>query len=222
MADTLYSNLKGGGIRSLTYGANCEIDCDSCNTTLPAMPRKVNTHEHPSFVPNWIAYDPSNSDNDFDCVAIDEVIVGAATIAQVPVGYTMHRLWVPPFSVLKSIGITHTKANDPYGSVDTTMDGLAYNVIANLVDVSTCPPTIGAAAPTAVPAAFAGVVASTAGTIVAPVLPASGGYVTGAAGILLSMVITVRPTNNGLSGIQGSITMQANIETFNSLIRDLN
>jgi hypothetical protein len=218
MADLIYTNTKGGGIRAVNYSFVAGYLPSQANTALPQMPQKINMHEHPWAQMNWIDYAPAWNQNDKECVAIDEI--GAGPIYQVPVGYVMHRLWVPPYTVLKSIGINHKKEVDPYGVADTSLDGMSYDVIANLVDVTTTPetPVIGALAPTAVPAGFTGIVASTAGRMIGQVLPAAGGYETGADGVLLSFQIVTPPTT-GLSNIKGAITIQANMETFNAMIR---
>jgi hypothetical protein len=217
MADLIYSNLRGGAVRGVSYSSDCGFDCDACNATLPQMPQKVNTHEHPWAQPNWIAFAPRLNSRDKDCVVVDEI--GTGTVKQVPAGYTMHRLWVPPYSILRSIGIDHKKYADDYGVTDTSFDGMIYDLVANVVDGTTCPPTIGAAVAGAIPAAgFTGIVAATAGRIIGSVAPASGGYITGANGVLLSFVVSVPPTT-GLSNVKGEITIQANIESFNALIR---
>jgi hypothetical protein len=217
MADLIYSNVKGGGIRQITYSAQCGLDCSACNTSLPQMAEKINTHEHPWAQMDWIAYAPSLNANDKSCVAVDEVGVGP--IKQVPVGYTMHRLWVPPYTILKSIGINHKKHVDEYGVTDTSLAGMVYDVKAHTVDNTVCPRVVGTDVSAAVvPVGFTGIVANTAGRILAAVAPATGGYETGANGVLLSFVIVTPPTA-GLSNIKGEITIQANMETFNSLIR---
>lgn len=221
MVDTVYSNVKGGGVRTVAYSADCALDCSACSAFLPDSPRKVNTHEHPSYQPNWITYDPSNSLLDKECVAADEIIIGQALFPNVPVGYTLHRLVVPAYSILKGLGVTHTLYEDPYGLADNTMDGFVYTIQANKIDTCACPEVIGSTV--ALPADFttisAAIAGNTAGTIIAPVAPTTGGIYTGSKALLLSMVVVTAPTNNGLSQIKGSITIQANIETFNALVR---
>lgn len=217
MADLIYSGLKGGAVRQLNYNASSGIDCDACNSALPTMPEKINVHEVSPSQQNWIAFAPRLNSRDKDCVAVDEL--GTVGVKQVPAGYVLHRIWVPPYSVLKSIGVNNKLFVDDYGTTDTSMNGLIYDVIANLVDNSTSPPTVGAAVTAAaIPAAFTGVVAATAGKMIAVVAPTTGGYVTGAQGVLISFVVQVPPTE-GLSNVKGEITIQCNVEGFNSLIR---
>lgn len=217
MADLILNTSKGGGVRPFSFSATCNVDCNACYSTLPAMPKKVNVHEHPWATPNWDALAPRLNGHQKDCIAADEV--GTVGVKQVPAGYTIWSVWVPPYSILRSVGINNLLYKDDYGNVDTSMDGMIYDLVANEVDETVCPPVIGAAVPAAVPAAgFTGIVAATAGVIIGSVSPATGGYETAAKGVVLSLKIAVPPTG-GLSNMKGEITLQANIETFNALIR---
>lgn len=228
MADQVFAQIKGGGFGFKGAIAGCSgADCGPCRVTLDTLPRKVQNHDHPSYLPNWASYAPHLSMVDKDCTAVDEVSATPGAMPNVPANYTMYRVYVPPHSILKGLGVTHTLADDygtcagaPVGSGNNSLDGLEYDVVAYEVDTSTCPPTvIPTPVAAAVPAVFAGIVAATDGTIVAPVAPATAGYATGDKGLMLSYKITVPPTNNPLSAINATLTIQANIETFHALVR---
>jgi hypothetical protein len=218
--DSTFSRIKGGGIRMMNYGSDCGFGCDSCSSDLPELPLKIQTHDHPAYQPNWNTYQPELSKRDRACTQADELVVAPATVANVPAGYVMHRVYTPPYTVIKGIGVNHTPTVDEYGTSNVSLNGLNYSVVANEVDTTTCPPTIGALVPGAVPAAFASITpATSAETIIGVVSPATGGYVTGAKGVMHSYIINTPPTNNPLSGIKAALTLQVNSETFNALIR---
>jgi len=226
MADLFFNGVKGGGFGFKSNAGPCATgNCGPCSTELEVMPRKVQNHDHPSYLPNWASYAPHVSVNDRDCVAVDEV--PGASFAQVPADYVLRLVYVPAHSILKGIGVTQTLADDygmcnsgSLGVTNGTLAGLTYAVEAYEVDNSVCPPAVGAAnVADAVPAELASIVAATADTVVAPVSPATGGYVTGANGLMLAIKILTPPTNNPLSQIQATLTLQANIETFHALVR---
>ena len=113
MADQVFAQIKGGGFGFKGAVAGCSgAECGPCRVTLDVMPRKVQNHDHPSYLPNWASYAPHVSMIDRDCVAVDEVSASPGAMPNVPANYTMYRVYVPPFSILKSIGVTHTPADE--------------------------------------------------------------------------------------------------------------
>ncbi len=221
MADTNYSQVKGGGIRNFRLGSECSSTCSACTSTLPVMPRKVNDHDAGSFRPLWATYDPQFDLLPRTCVQEDEIAATPGATPQVPAGYVMWTLAIPAHTIIHGMGVNHSPTSDPYGLANASFAGLAYDVVANYVDDTACPPVIGAAVPAAIPAALVGLtdasVVAAGGTITASQATANG-FVVGAQPIIISLKITTPPAG-GLSNLKGGITLQANVETFHALVR---
>jgi hypothetical protein len=220
MSDLLHINVKGGAVRQVRFAEGCNASCSACHATLPNMPLKSSWHDGPGSAVLFSTFEPRNNMTDELCLAADETVIVAGQPNQVPANYLMMRIYVPPYHVLNALGVRNIPDVDPYGITSNTFTGLQYDIQANEVDYDavTCLTTLGADVSAAVvPAVLTNVLGTVETQIIAKVAPATGGYVTGAKGIMLSFKIDTPPAS-GLSKMAGRITMQANVETFDALI----
>jgi hypothetical protein len=220
MSDLLSINIKGGAIRQVRFAEGCNASCSACNATLPRLSRKVSWHDGPGSAVLFSTFEPQNNTDDGLCVAADETVVVVGQPNQVPANYLMMRIQVPPYHSLDALGVINVPYIDEYGITSNAFTGLQYDIQANEADYDpvTCTATLGAdVSAAAVPAVFSNIDGTVVTPIIAKVAPATGGYMTGAKSLILSIKIDTPPATS-LSKMQGTITLQANVSTFDALV----
>ena len=214
MADLFnYTLIKGGSARPVVCTTTTNTLTGVQTTSLTNMPTTVSWHDGPASARLWATMDVSKSAELRTSIAADEIA------GVVPAGYMLYNVFVPPYCAIKGIGVSHFDQVDVYGIEADSALGLVYDVTAFEVnrDATTGINTVGTDVTAAiVPAAFANLVASTAGTIIAPVTPTAGGYYTGAKGVLFAFRIDTPPTV-GLSNLKSRMTINVNVEHFEAL-----
>lgn len=214
MADLFnYTLIKGGAARSLVANGATNALVSQGPTGLTNMPTTVSWHDGPASARLWATMDVSKSHELRTSIAADEIA------GVVPAGYTLYNVWVPPYCAIKGIGVSHFDQTDVYGIEADSAAGLVYDVVAFEVnrDPVTGADTVGTDVTAGVvPVAFANLVASTAGTVIAPVAPTTGGYYTGTKGVLFAFKLDTPPTV-GLSNLKSRVTINVNVEHFEAL-----
>lgn len=214
MADLFnYTLIKGGSARSAICGNATNALVGQGPSGLTNMPTTVSWHDGPASARLWATMDVAKSYELRTSIAADEIA------GVVPAGYTLYNVFVPPYCAIKGIGVSHFDQVDVYGVEPDSAAGMVYDVTAFEVnrDAVTGANTVGTDVTAAVvPAAFANLVASTAGTVIAPVAPTTGGYYTGAKGVLFAFRLDTPPTV-GLSNLKARMTINVNVEHFEAL-----